>query len=104
MEVTCRDAFAIYLQTQGGCDERRFVSSICNIIANCRPLRERTYISYGQYRFLYSIITGLFRDRKCSMSSGMKIIHEISRLRIGNYEDEERPIEDIVDAVLLSCT
>lgn len=103
MEMTCRDAFRTYLQTQGGCDERRFVNAVCGILANCVPMPDHSYISYSQYRFMYTIITRLFYEREVSLSSALKVLYALSEVRIGTYNDEERPIEDLVNTVLMAC-
>ncbi len=102
MEMTCREAYSVYLQTQGGCEERRFVQSICNIINNVTPYTENCYISYNQYRFLYKVMMELMSSSeiRIGMASKLKIVHALSTLRLGTYSDEERPIEDLLDAVL----
>ena len=102
MELTCRDAYAIYLQHAGGLDTERFVASLRRILRMFRPhCEDAPYITHGQYTMLWSIMDRL-RGMRLQTHDRMRILEEIVAIPIGNYAiDEQRhPMSDLVRMAL----
>ena len=101
MELSCKDAYAIYLNHYSDKNDK-FVDYLCRIIKNFKPHNPNaSYISFFQYEQLWCTVVLSTRKKKLNELQKLKILLELSAVPIGTYINETHySISSLIGAVL----